>query len=144
MLVGQLALIAAALFMEAAFYVSIAEQPARLGLDDQSLLSEWKPSYKRGFAMQAPLAIAGCLFGFIAWWQTKELGFLIGAIAMIANWPWTLLGIMPTNNALMATEVAAAGPQSRALVVRWGTLHAVRTVLGIVATVAFFWARVSN
>jgi hypothetical protein len=144
MLVGQLALIAAALFTGAAFYVSIAEQPARLGLDDQSLLSEWKPSYKRGFAMQAPLAIAGCLFGFIAWWQTKELGFLIGAIAMIANWPWTLLGIMPTNNALMATEVAAAGPQSRALVVRWGTLHAVRTVLGIVATVAFFWARVSN
>jgi hypothetical protein len=144
MLVGQLALIAAALFTGAAFYVSIAEQPARLGLDDQSLLSEWKPSYKRGFAMQAPLAIAGCLFGFIAWWQTKELGFLIGAIAMIANWPWTLLGIIPTNNALMATEVAAAGPQSRAMVVRWGTLHAVRTVLGIVATVAFFWARVSN
>jgi hypothetical protein len=144
MLVGHLALIAASLFTGAAFYVNIAEQPARLGLDDQSLLSEWKSSYKRGFAMQAPLAIAGCLFGFIAWWQTKELGFLIGAIAMIANWPWTLVGIMPTNNALMATEVAAAGPQSRALVVRWGTLHAVRTVLGIVATVVFFWAEVSN
>jgi hypothetical protein len=144
MLVGHLALIAASLFTGAAFYVNIAEQPARLGLDDQSLLSEWKSSYKRGFAMQAPLAIAGCLFGFIAWWQTKELGFLIGAIAMIANWPWTLLGIMPTNNALMATEVAAAGPQSRALVVRWGTLHAVRTALGIVATVVFFWAEVSN
>jgi hypothetical protein len=143
MLVGQLALIAAALFTGAAFYVNIAEQSARLGLDDQSLLSEWKRSYKRGFAMQAPLAIAGCLFGLIAWWQTKELGFLIGAIAMIANWPWTLLGIMPTNNALMATKVAAAGPQSRALVVKWGTLHAVRTVLGIVAVV-FFWAGVSN
>jgi hypothetical protein len=144
MLVGHLALIAASLFTGAAFYVNIAEQPGRLGLDDQSLLSEWKSSYKRGFAMQAPLAIAGCLFGFIAWWQTKELGFLIGAIAMIANWPWTLLGIMPTNNALMATEVAAAGPQSRALVVRWGTLHAVRTALGIVATVVFFSAEVSN
>ncbi len=100
MLVGHLALIVAALFAGAALYVNIAEQPARLGLDDQSLLSEWKPSYKRGFAMQAPLAIAGCLFGLIAWWQTKELSFLIGAIAMIANWPWTLLGIMPTNNAM--------------------------------------------
>jgi hypothetical protein len=143
MLIGDLALIAAALFTGAAFYVNIAEQPARLGLDDQSLLSEWKRSYKRGFAMQAPLAIAGCLFGLIAWWQTKELGFLIGAIAMIANWPWTLLGIMPTNNALMATEVAAAGPQTRALIIKWGTLHAVRTVLGIVAVV-FFWADVSN
>jgi hypothetical protein len=83
------------------------------------------------------------LFGLIAWWQTKELGFLIGAIAMIANWPWTLLGIMPTNNALMATQVAAAGPQTRALIIKWGTLHAVRTVLGIVAVI-FFWADVSN
>jgi hypothetical protein len=144
MLVGHLALIVAALFAGAAFYVNVAEQPARLGLDDQALLSEWKPSYKRGFAMQAPLAIAGCVLGLIAWWQTKEPGFLIGAIAMIANWPWTLLGIMPTNNALMATEITAAGAQSRALVVRWGALHAVRTVLGIVATVVFFWAGVSS
>src|ERR1700737_15298 len=118
MFVGDLALIAAALFAGAAFYINIAEQPARLGLDDQSLLSKWKPSYKRGFAMQAPLAITGCLFGLFAWWQTKELGFLIGAIAMIANWPWTLLGIMPTNTALMATEVTAAGPRGGALVVR--------------------------
>ena len=94
--------------------------------------------------MQAPLAIAGCLCGLIAWWQTKESSFLIGAIAMIANWPWTLLGIMPTNNALMATELAEAGPESRALLVKWGTLHAVRTVLGIFATVVFLWADVSN
>ncbi len=65
-------------------------------------------------------------------------------MAMIANWPWTLLGIMPTNNALMATEIATAGPKSRALVVKWGTLHAVRTVLGIFATVVFLWADVSN
>jgi anthrone oxygenase-like protein len=94
--------------------------------------------------MQAPLALAGCVLGLIAWWQTKEWGFLIGAIAMIANWPWTLLGIAPINNALMATEVTSAGPQSRALIVRWGALHAVRTVLGIIATVVFFWIGVSS
>ena len=34
MLAGQLALIAAALFTGAAFYVSACEQPARLHLDD--------------------------------------------------------------------------------------------------------------
>ncbi len=106
MLVGHLALIVAAIFAGAALYVNVAEQPARLVLDDKALLSQWKPSYKRGTAMQAPLAVVGCLCGLIAWWQTRELGFLVGAVLMILNWPWTLLVIMPTNNALTAINPA--------------------------------------
>jgi hypothetical protein len=137
---GLLALIAAAFFTGVALYVNVAEQPARLLLDDRALLIEWKPSYRRGAAMQAPLALVGCLLGLIAWWQTSHPGFLIGAVAMIAPWPWTLIGIKPTNDALLATEPDRAGPQTRALVVKWGALHGVRTALGALATVAFLWA----
>src|SRR5258708_14561416 len=116
---GLLALIAAAIFTGTALYVNAAEQPARLVLDDRALLAEWKPSYKRGAAMQASLALVGCLLGLIAWWQTSQAGFLIGAIAMIAPWPWTLLVIKPTNDTLLATEPEKAGPPTRALVVKW-------------------------
>jgi Domain of unknown function (DUF1772) len=144
MLFGHLALISAAVFAGAALYVNVAEQPARLMLDDQALLAEWKPSYKRGFAMQAPLAVVGCIFGLIAWWQARELGFLVGAVLMIANWPWTLLGIMPTNNALMAMDPADTTRKARALIVKWGALHAVRSALGTLATIAFLLGCISS
>jgi hypothetical protein len=137
---GLLALTAAAIFTGAALYVNVAEQPARLLLDDSALLAEWKPSYKRGATMQAPLALAGCLFGLTAWWQTSQPGFMVGAAAVVAPWPWTLIGIKPINDALLATEPGDAGPQTRALIVKWGALHAVRTVLGALAVVAFLWA----
>jgi len=143
MLAGQLALIAAAVFAGAAFYVGIAEQPARLRLDDRSLLVEWKPAYKRGFAMQAPLAVTGFLLGLLAWWQTGAWLWLIGALLLIANWPYTLLGMMATNNRLMALDAADAGPESRALIETWARLHGVRTALGVAATIIFLWASVS-
>jgi len=140
MLFGYLALTAAALFTGAAFYVNFVEQPARLTLDDRALLTQWKPAYKRGYAMQATLAIVGFVLGVLAFWQTGPLAFLIGALLMLANWPWTLLAILPTNKILMATEPAAAGPETRALLMKWNSLHAVRTVLGALATAAFVFA----
>ena len=140
MLLGLLALVAAAIFTGAAFYVNVAEQPARLALDDRALLTEWKPAYKRGAAMQAPLALIGFLLGMLAWWQAAHPGFLIGAISIIAPWPWTLIVIKPVNDALLATALDQAGPPTRALIVKWGTIHAVRTALGALAVIAFLWA----
>jgi hypothetical protein len=140
MFFGLLALIASAIFGGVALYVNIVEQPARLSLDDSALLAEWKPSYKRGAAMQAPLALVGFVLGLLAWWQTSHPGFLIGAMAIIAPWPWTLIGIKPTNDRLLATDPDKAGPQTRALIVKWGAIHGVRTALGALATVAFLWA----
>ena len=65
---------------------------------------------------------------------------MAGALLMLANWPWTLLAIMPTNNILMATDLAAADADTRALIVKWNRLHAVRTVLGALAVLTFLFA----
>ena len=143
MLMGQLALLVAAVFSGAALYINVAEQPARLRLDNGSLLTQWKPAYKHGLAMQAPLAILGFLLGTAAWWQAGRPGWAIGALLMLANWPVTLFAIMPINNRLMATDPEAAGPESRAMIERWGSLHAVRTLLGFAASLAFLWASLS-
>jgi hypothetical protein len=140
MLAGQLALVVAAIFFGAAIYINVAEQPARLKLDDRALLTEWKPAYVRGFAMQASIAILGFLLGLIAWWQTNDWRWLLGAILIVANWPYTLIAIMPTNKLLMATQLEQAGPESRRLIEKWAQLHAVRTTLGALATITFLWA----
>ena len=138
MLAGQLALIAAALFTGAALYVSACEQPARLHLEDGALLTQWKPAYKRGTAMQAPLALVGALLGVIAWWQTSDWRWLAGGAVILANWPFTFLVIMPTNNALLALD--RTGGDSRGLIEKWGHLHAGRTALGVAATILFLAA----
>lgn len=140
MLIGNLALVSSALFTGAAFFVNFAEQPARLMLDDRSLLAQWKPSYKRGAIMQAPLAIIGFVLGAAAWWLSGNWAFLLGGILMLSNWPWTLLGILPTNRILMATDLESAGSDTRALLIKWNGLHAVRTGLGAAATLSFLCA----
>ena len=90
--------------------------------------------------MQASGAIISGVLGLIAAWATGDWRWVVGAALILANWPYTLLVIMPTNRALKAIDENDAGAQSRALIVKWGGLHAVRTALGIAATLAYLWA----
>ncbi len=140
MLAGQLALVFAAAFAGAAFYINFAEHPARLELDDRNLLKQWKPSYAAGYTMQSTLAVVSGGLGLLAAWMSHDWRWLVGAILIVANWPFTLICIMPTNHKLKAIAENDAGPQSRTMLQTWARLHAVRTGLGMAATVAYLWA----
>jgi anthrone oxygenase-like protein len=139
-LIQQLAIVTAAAFGGAAIYVNIAEQAARLALDDKALLAEWKPSYARGKTMQASLALGSSFLGLLAAYLTRDWVWALGAVLIFANWPYTIFVIFPVNKVLEATPVEAADAQTRALIEKWGTLHGGRSALGVAATLVYLWA----
>ncbi|MBO9576014.1 MAG: DUF1772 domain-containing protein [Sphingobium sp.] len=141
MVLALLSLIFATLFTGAALYISLVEHPARLLLDDGPLLAQWQPSYKRALPIQASLAILGGLAGIAAWLLLGDWRLLAGALFMLANWPLTMIVIMPINKRLQATPPSEAGLDSRALLIRWGRLHDMRSALGSAAVLLFAWGQ---
>ena len=140
MLAGQLTTVAAALFTGAAIYITVAEQPARQVLAAGPMLAQWRASYRRAAVMQASLALIGGALGCWATYQLADGRWLLAALLLVANWPYTLLCIKPTNDALNRLAIADAGPDARRLVATWGRLHTGRSALGSAAVLACLWA----
>jgi hypothetical protein len=139
---GILALVVASVFTGAAIYVSFVEHPARSVLEVSAQLEAWKPSYARSSAMRASLALIGFALGIVACWQTRDVRWMAGACLLVASWPFTLVMLRPTNNVLRALYPGQASLESRALLERWGRLHAARTVFGVGAVALFAWASI--
>jgi Domain of unknown function (DUF1772) len=137
LLAAYIALVLAGVFTGAAFYINFAEQAARFALDDRALLVEWKLAYRRGYAMQATLVLAGFLLGMWAWRLTNKTAIFAGALVLFANWPWTIFVMLPVNKRLQATPRDNADAETRALLRKWNYLHGVRTLLGFVSALAF-------
>ena len=132
-----LATLAAGLFAGAAIYITAVEHPARLACGSELAVREFAPSYHRATLMQAPLALVGCAAGIVAGWQRSDLVLALAATLLGAVVPFTLAIMLPTNKRLLNPALDARSPAALALLVRWGRLHAVRSVLGGASFVLF-------
>jgi hypothetical protein len=132
-----LTLVAATAFAAIAIYISLVEQPARLVLEAPAALTQWSRSYPAAMKIQGGLALlCGALGAFLSF-RTRNWLWLAGAAIAVANWPFTLVWLMPINDVLLSMSAEQAGRGSQSLLVAWGHLHAVRSALGIVAVALF-------
>jgi hypothetical protein len=138
------ATLAAGIFAGAAVYVSFVEQPARLSCGVELAVTEWRPSYKRGTVMQAPLAVIGSLAALISWWLDRDLGWLLGGLLLLLIIPFTLVVIMPTNKRLESRELDLRSEEAGRLLRRWGRLHAVRSILSGVVFLIFLFRLIGS
>jgi Anthrone oxygenase len=97
-------------------------------------------SYARGLIMQSSLVIISGVLGMLAYFGTWDWRWLLGAFLILANWPYTLGVVLPVNKRLEATPPECANAETRGLVETWGKLHAVRSALGLAATLVYLWA----
>jgi hypothetical protein len=134
------AVMCAALFTGAALYMSVVEQPARLLANMEVALGEFRPGFPRARALQASLAVAGALSAGWVWWQARERAWLLALLCFLSIVIFTLVVIMPIYTALLAPSLSASDPEAQILLVRWGHLHAVRTVLGLVALISLVFS----
>ena len=133
------AVICGGLFAGAAIYINLVEHPARMEGGPALALAEWGPSYRRATLMQAPLALLGALAALAAWGAGAGQGWLVGGVLLGSVVPFTFLGIMPTNRALLALSPERDAPGAATLLARWNRLHAVRSLLSAAAFVLFVW-----
>jgi anthrone oxygenase-like protein len=131
------AVLCCALFAGAALYVTLVEHPARMECGMEVAVTEFAPSYRRASVMQALLAIFGSFSATLVWFAGASITWLWGAILLFSVVPFTLLAILPTNRQLLDKSMDRQSDRARALMVRWGRLHAVRTIVSLASLVLF-------
>lgn len=130
MLLLLVALLAATLFTGAALYITLVEHPARLSLSEGPMLVQWQQSYRRALPIQSVLALVAAIAGSGAGWMLDDGVAVAGGVAMLANWPFTLVALLPINRRLSAATAGRGDARSHQLLRRWGRLHDVRSLLG--------------
>ncbi len=140
MIIGSLALAAAGGFSGASLYLNYVEQPAREALDDGALAKEWEPSDHRGFIVLAGLALLSAICGFVTFRELDDVRWLLGALVIIASWPYTYFAIVPLNNRILALIGGEGAHEARNVIKLWGQLELGQTGLGLFAVAIYVWA----
>lgn len=132
-----LSTLSAGLFAGAAIYINLVEHPARMECGTHLAVTEFVPSYRRAAVMQVMLGALGFLSAAAAWLMGSSFLWLAGGIVLLSVIPFTLIVILPTNKQLLDSSLDKTSEQASKLLIRWGRLHMVRSILGLASFFIF-------
>jgi hypothetical protein len=131
-----LATLCCGVFFGAALYISLVQHPAALETGNDFAARFFPPMYRRATALQASLALVGCVAAIAAWLGGAGRLWLAAAVLLGSVVPFTLVVIKPVNDALLqgaGLSPVELGALLRALgVSSLGTHRRQRTSLHIV------------
>ena len=133
------AVLACGLFAGAAVYVNLVEHPARMECGVELAATEFPPSYRRGTIMQVTLAAVCLLSSVAAWLAGATFWWAVAGVVQVSVIPFTLIVILPTNTQLLNPALDKRSAETGQLLARWVALHAVRSVLSVLALLLFLY-----
>ena len=89
--------------------------------------------------MQVTCAVLGLLSSIAAWLAGAAIWWLFAGVLLGSVMPFTLILILPTNKRLLSPALDRRSAEAERLLVRWGRLHAVRSVLSGLALLLFLY-----
>jgi len=89
--------------------------------------------------MQAACAAVGLLSSLTAWLAGARFWWLVAGVLLGSVIPFTLTVIVPTNKRLLSPALDRGSAEAERLLARWGSLHAVRSVLSGASLLLFLY-----
>ena len=134
-----IALSSTTIFAGAALYVSLVQYPARARLGANAALAQWVHSYNGAPLLQTPVAAIGCIAAMITAAFGGSPAWIVAALLIGFVVPFTKV-VMPTGKYLFGPCREPESKEIWRLMHEWSSLHAVRTLLSLIAAVLMLWA----
>ena len=92
-----------------------------------------KGMFKRAAPFQGGLSLLSASSSLLVYYFNKEARYLYSGLILSSILPFTFAFIQPTNKILLNASNDRGSEKTMFLLKKWGKLHAVRSVLGIIA-----------
>ena len=137
------------LFCGACLYISVVEHPARFELPPRVAAQCFQRTYPRALILQPILSTSSALASVVqvlAPWQAAcraslQRAHLLNIVTHIIVIVWSRKAVMPPAKVLMAKVDQLSEAQIQQMLQQWGSRHAVRTWLSLIAAVTILIAQ---